>query len=162
MTNKPEIRRALDKHHSRSPEAQAADEAQTAEHVTDDYDEWSEDPSGSDYPGVDTGPDHDAGREIDKMGYIAPVTNHKLDPVTSIWDIAHMAGFGSRGVEGHDALEGIDKMVMGEVDAMEEVRVHSWTEGGPLEIGPSEDFSRAIVPEYDLSYDDPGDWMEYL
>lgn len=162
MTNNPEIRRALDKHESRSAEAQAADEARTAENVTDDYDEWSEDPSKSDYPGVDTGPDHDEGREIDRMGYIAPVTNHTLEPVTSVWDIAHMAGFGRQGVDGHDALEGIDKMVTGEVDAMKEAHVESWTEGGPLQIGPSEDFSRTIQPEYDLAYEDTGDWMEFL
>lgn len=136
-----EIRRAL--------------EEESADNVEEDVEDMTEQT-----PAVESHPDTE--REIDKIGYMRPITNHTLKPITSIWDIAHLAGFGGRDGEGFDALEGIDKMVTGEVDAMSETRFESWTEGSPLQIGPSEDFRRAIVPEYDLTYDDPGDWMEYL
>lgn len=46
---------------------------------------------------------------------IAPVTQHRLDPVTSIEDVSHMAGF-----RGHDTE--VAEMVLGRRDAMAELR----------------------------------------
>lgn len=78
----------------------------------------------------------DGAEAVQDYGTIAPVHGDpSLDPVTTPFDVARMAGYGSGSF---DALEGVDKMVMGEVDATREMHVDSETDGGPMQMGPLE------------------------
>jgi hypothetical protein len=129
--------------HTRRPRAErAADEARTADEVVEDPEDWK--PNENDMRGVDTrgGPEYGRRDDEDELGAagrqatMAPVHGDpSLDPVTTIWDIANMAGYGDG--PGYDALDGVDRMVTGEADASRELRVESNTEGSPLDVGTS-------------------------
>lgn len=169
------MRRQAQRRHEQRPAAeQAADEATTAEKVVEEtregYREWAADPSKSDYPGVDSGPDHDEGREIDRMGFIEPLSDHRLEATAEAGlGIAEAAGFGGIRDGGFDSLQGIDAMVMGDVHAPGELEVESATEGGPLELDNYEtlysddgtEFSD-LDPNLPLTDDEDPDQFDWL
>ncbi len=74
-------------------------------------------------------------RDHRDLAGIAPVTRHSLDPVTSPWDVSRMAGFNG---QFHDSMQGVDQMVMGNVDALAELEAPSSTPGTPMDVHPSE------------------------
>lgn len=90
--------------------------------------------------------------------------DYGLEPVTSVHDISDMAGYSGGG--GFDAMDGVDKLVLGEADAMKELRPESATEGTPLELAPDESLLTDDVGHGDLTTgvpeeEDPKniDWM---
>lgn len=102
---------------------------------------------------------------------IAPIFPNDFDEENAFTGLAEMAGFGGRekGI-GHDALEGIDAMVMGRVHAPGELAVDSATSGGPLELDPFETLFSDDAGFGDLdptlpldSTEDPGvfDWVSH-
>lgn len=136
-----EYMEAVRRHESRHPVVRARDEMVTADEVVHDPGSW--DPDRNDLAHVDTGPDYDhggRGRDIwertEKVGSIAPVQGRPtMDPAPPMHQVAMMTGW----LPGHnDPLEGIDKMVTGEVDARQELRVESNTPGSPLQLGMTE------------------------
>lgn len=77
-------------------------------------------------------PTENAGEAMERQATIRPVHgDHSLDPVTTPWDIARLAGYGD---DAYETMQGIDDLVMGRRDAMREARVESETEGGPLDL----------------------------
>lgn len=93
---------------------------------------------------------------------IAPVTSHTLDPVTSPEDVHRLAGGDARF---HDSMEGVDAMVMGDVDAMSELQVESNTPGSPMQLGPEESIFDGQGRHDELGdEEDPGkfDWGAWL
>ena len=152
--------KAVRKHRKRSPRSRAIDERRTAERVTRDYDEWAEDPSRADYPGVD-----DRRSRMERFSSVAPPMPNRFDEHNSPVGISEMAGYGG---SSYDAMEGVDALVMdGGPDALAELDVGSNTAGGPLEMGPEESIFRDdegwgdMNPEVDDD-DDDFDWMEDL
>jgi hypothetical protein len=78
-----------------------------------------------------------AAEAVARQAEAAPVHgNPTMDPVTTVWDVALMAGYGDGA--GYETLQGIDDYVLGNKDAMQEARVSSKTEGGPLDLDPYE------------------------
>jgi hypothetical protein len=65
----------------------------------------------------------------------SPMGNPTLDPMTSIWDVAYMAGYGG---PSQDALQGADKLVTGEADAMKCLAAPSATEGSACQLADNE------------------------
>lgn len=51
-------------------------------------------------------------------------------------NVSEMAGWSAKG--GHDAMDGVDRMALGETDATRELEAESATEGGPLELADGE------------------------
>jgi hypothetical protein len=105
---------------------------------------------GGDAPGYDdeqamvTDEDHEhaAGggslwSSIMRMASIRPVQGDpSMDPAPAMHRVSEMAGWSGAG--GHDALQGVDKLVTGEVDANRELETPSATEGTPLQLAPDE------------------------
>lgn len=120
-------------------------------------------------PAKENGPGEntDGAEGVQDYGTIAPVHgNPSLDPVTTPFDVARMAGYGNNS---HDALQGVDKLVMGKVDARKEMHVDSETDGGPMAMGAKESIfsDDAGFGDMDLSLDpdeDPAttDWCHCL
>lgn len=78
-------------------------------------------------------PGEDAASAVSRQAEAAPVHgNPTLDPVTTVWDVALMAGYGDGA--GYETMQGVDDYVLGKKDAMQEARVSSETEGGPLDL----------------------------
>jgi len=96
------------------------------------------------YPGDDPGYHHSPSggiwKSAEALGTIAPVMgNPSMDPAAGdLIAVSYMAGFGGEAAVGHDAMGGVDAMVLGDVDATQELKVESSTEGGPLELAPNE------------------------
>lgn len=65
----------------------------------------------------------------------SPHGNPTLDPSTTIWDVAYMAGYGG---SAQDALQGTDKLVTGEADAMQLLAAPSATEGTATQLASDE------------------------
>lgn len=171
----PGYRKAKRAHESRPEAARRRDEAETAERVTTDADEYAEDPGAADYPHVDTGPDYEHGgrpgegplRTLDRLGTVAPVEgNPSLDPANGLWEVAYMAGYSDREhTPGHGALQGVDRLVTGEADANRELRVESATEGGPMQLGPDESIfadDRGAGTHGAGGGEPPRDWTAFL
>lgn len=76
----------------------------------------------------------------ERHAYIAPVQGEpSLEPADAPWEVAMMAGWaGDEEGRGHDAMQGVEAMALGDVDACAELDVESATPGTPLELGPSE------------------------
>ena len=90
-------------------------------------------------------------RRLQDQARIAPIQgNPSLDPVTSPWDVARMAGYDG---DAYDAMAGVDKMVTGEADAMEEMELETATEGTPLELAADESLLSDDTGEGDLTLD---------
>ncbi len=104
---------------------------------------------------------------ISRLGTIAPpMGNPSLDPASG--DpvmVSYLCGYGRDTEFGHDAMDGVDRMVTDtEVDANDELRVSSATEGGPLQLAPEEDMDTRLSPGRHLGYEEPGfgDWTTHL
>lgn len=103
-----------------------------------------------------------AAQDDRRLHRIAPVTEHRLDPVTTPHDVANMAGFNGRS---HDAMQGVDQMVMGHVDAVAELEVDSATPGSPMQVHESESILNQDRRHDQLSEDEHGtsfDWCGWL
>lgn len=90
--------------------------------------------------------------------------NHTLDPVTSVHDIAYMAGYGG---DAWDAIDGVDLLVTGDVDAMKELEAPSATRGGPLELDDDESIFNDDTGHGDMAVLMPNegagtDWTSYM
>lgn len=98
------------------------------------------------YPGDD--PEHhhsvpgarDAWDAAERLGTIAPVMgNPSIDPAAGdLVAVSYMAGYGGEAMVGYDAMDGVDQLVLGNVDATRELEVESATEGGPLRLAAHE------------------------
>jgi len=101
-----------------------------------------------------------------RQASIHHLTDHHLDPVTSIWDIAYLAGYGSGG---YDTFQGVDDMVLGHVDAMHELDVGKGPSDAnhPLSLAPEEsifadDLMFGDMGAYRHPDDDRFDWTGWL
>lgn len=99
-----------------------------------------------DYPGDDPCYHHDPSPgkgtfgTAERLSTLAPVMgNPSLDPAAgSLVQVSYMCGYGGEAAVGHDAIDGVDRLVTGEADANGELEIGSATEGGPLELAPDE------------------------
>lgn len=73
------------------------------------------------------------------MSTTAPIMgNPSMDPANpAMHELAEMAGW-SQSHWGHDPMQGVAGMAMGYVDANQELEAPSATEGGPLQLDPTE------------------------
>lgn len=155
-----EDRRSPKKH---EPVASEAKESESEADTPGDIDDEVE----PDFPGVDVNEDGDPMIEqLEEYVQIGQIHgNYTLDPVTSIHDISHMAGYGG---DGFDAMGGIDLLVMGDVDAAGELEAPSATTGGPLKLDENESILNDDSGHGDMAlFTEPetGDgvnWTEYM
>lgn len=185
------LKRAARAHRERSRNARRVDEANRADEVVRDPDDWEpvkndlagvDTPSKEervrsvdhpDYAGDDPGYHHDpspsegAAATANRLGTIAPVMgNPSLDPAGgSMVAVSYMAGYGGDADVGHDAMDGVHLLVTGEADANRELEVESATEGGPLDVADDESIYRGEAAKMAMTPDDGyecRDWCSAL
>lgn len=104
-------------------------------------------------------PDDSIWDRVSNVSTIAPIHGDPtLEPADNPWELAMMAGWGDpeENGRGHDALQGVDALLLGEVDAREEIRI----EGPGLDLEHGERLNDPI--DGDLEYEPMNDWTSHL
>jgi len=122
----------------------------------------------SEPPGPERAPPPDKGSMWDRVAEastIAPVHgDHSIEPANEPWELAMMAGWGDpdeRG-RGHDALGGVEDLLLGKVDAMEELGADLEDGGSPLQLTEEERMDTRIEADRGLRVGDEDDWCSHL
>lgn len=122
----------------------------------------------SEPPGPETAPPPDKESIWDRVGAvstIAPVQGDpSIEPANEPWELAMMAGWGDpeeRG-RGHDALGGVEDLLLGKVDAMEELGADLEDGGSPLSLRDDERMDARVEADSGLEVDTDDDWCSHL
>lgn len=115
-------------------------------------------------PGPEQAPPRDESDDsiwerVATVSTIAPVQGDpSLEPADNPWELAMMAGWGDPNEDGrgHDALQGVDALVLGEVDANDEIRV----EGPGLSLEDEITLDERVGRE--LAEHETHDWTSHL
>lgn len=119
-------------------------------------------------PGPDRAPPPDKESIWDRVGAvstIAPVQGDpSIEPANEPWELAMMAGWGDpeeRG-RGHDALGGVEDLLLGKVDAMKEMDADLEDGGSPLQLREEERMDRRVEADHGLGVEEEGDWCSHI